>query len=56
MPQPPIFGLTNSNSAFGATPSPTQQADQMEDSMSKDPAHDHMEIKFWHFFHTWADP
>lgn len=38
MPQPPIFGLTNSNSAFGATPSPTPQADQMEDSMSEDPA------------------
>lgn len=38
MPQPPVFGLTNSNSAFGATPSPTPQADQMEDSMAEDPA------------------
>lgn len=34
----PIFGLTNSNSAFGAAPSPTPPADQMEDSMAEDPA------------------
>lgn len=34
----PIFGLTNSNSGFGAAPSPTPPADQMEDSMAEDPA------------------
>lgn len=38
MPQPPIFGLTNSNSSFGVAPSPTPPADQMEDSMAEDPA------------------
>jgi len=38
MPQQPMFGLTNSNSAFGAVPSPTPPADQMEDSMAEDPA------------------